>query len=83
MSQGLQHDAGGAADVAVSQWYVLLLIDQSTLNSVNYLIEHLQPSLNYFLIPGIGLSLFLVFGEPLRSYTQNTDSPNWENIGIG
>ena len=33
-------------------------------------------------VAGIGLSLFLVFGEPYsQSNVQGTYSPNWEDIG--
>jgi len=32
-------------------------------------------------VAGIGLSLFLVFGEPLPSNSQSTYTPNWEDIG--
>ena len=33
-------------------------------------------------VAGIGLSLFLVFGEPLpQFYVRGTYSPNWEDIG--
>ena len=34
-------------------------------------------------VAGIGLSLFLVFGEPYsQSHVQGTYSPNWEDIGM-
>jgi len=32
-------------------------------------------------VSGIGLSLFMLFGEPFARYTHDTYSPNWENIG--
>ena len=33
-------------------------------------------------VTGIAMSLFLIFGDPLPpSISQNTDEPNWEDIG--